>query len=495
MIDNQFSEDDLNEEVEDFDQPIIKVIGVGGCGGNAVNYMYNMGVKNVSFVVCNTDKQDLRKSPIPTKIQLGEKGLGAGCKPEVGLQEAQKSIDEINAVLDEHTEMVFITAGMGGGTGTGAAPLIAKTAKDKGILTVAIVTIPALFEGDEKVNQALAGVEEMKKNVDAILIINSQKILDMYGDMFLEDAYSKGDEILATAAKGIAEIITLSGRMNIDMADVRTVMTDSGDAIMGAAKANGQDRAISAIQQALDSPLLVSTNLAGAKNILLNITHSKECRITTNEVTIIRDYLSKQIDGSTKIIWGVMQDDTLGDNLGVTIVATGFDFSKQRAASQTQQQPSRSSVNASQHVSLNGEMMGNGNRMNGMNNQSYMNQQQDITFTSSRPQPQRNDAMSQQRQQGQQQDPYGFYYQNGGAQDNKLADNGFGRYNAQQSSQQMPRVSLDMDESDMNMPSYQRNSMQYDTQLKPTHISVMDMDEENDGVSNKRNGFLYNNVD
>lgn len=479
MYENQFTEDDLNATLEEQDQPIIKVIGVGGCGGNAVNYMYNMGVKNVNFVVCNTDKQDLRKSPVPVKIQLGEKGLGAGCKPEVGLQEAQKSMDAINAILDDNTEMVFITAGMGGGTGTGAAPLIAKTAKEKGILTVAIVTIPALFEGDEKVNQALAGVEEMKKNVDAILIINSQKILDMYGDMFLDDAYSKGDEILATAAKGIAEIITLQGRMNIDMADVRTVMTDSGDAIMGAAKANGQDRAISAIQEALDSPLLVSTNLSGAKNILLNITHSKECRITTNEVNIIRDYLNKQIDGSTKIIWGVMQDDTLGDNLGVTIVATGFDFSNQRSGAAQTQHVSMGNQ-PSQHVSLDGE-------------RRSMPRQSDNYF--SQPQPQRTEPMRpMQKSQPQGQDSYGFYYKNNSE---SAANNSFySNANAQQQqTSSMPHVSLDMDENDMSMPSYQRANMQYDTQVKPTHISVAEMDDENEGVSRKKNDFLFNNVD
>ncbi len=485
MNENQFTEDELNEEIEEQEQPIIKVIGVGGCGGNAVNYMYNMGVKNVNFVVCNTDKQDLRKSPVPTKIQLGEKGLGAGCIPEVGYQEAQKSIEQINAILDDHTEMVFITAGMGGGTGTGAAPLIAKTAKEKGILTVAIVTIPALFEGDEKVNQALAGVEEMKKNVDAILIINSQKILDMYGDMFLEDAYSKGDEILATAAKGIAEIITLSGRMNIDMADVRTVMTDSGDAIMGAAKANGQDRAIAAIQQALDSPLLVSTNLSGAKNILLNITHSKECRITTNEVTIIRDYLSKQIDGSTKIIWGVMQDDTLGDNLGVTIVATGFDFSKQRGANQAQRP-----MSTPQHVSLDGGVGAGSNMQRNMNQPQQ--QQNNIVFTISQTQPQRNSQPYQQsqpsQQQAPQQDPYGFYYK---------SENQYGGRNEHADGKQMGQmthVSLDMDDSDFDMPSYQRSNPQYDVQRRSGQISVMDLDEEN-ALSKKKNGFLYDNVD
>ncbi len=442
MNENEYTDLDLNEDVESQDQPIIKVIGVGGCGGNAVNYMYNMGIKDVNFVVCNTDKQDLRKSPVPTKIQLGEKGLGAGCIPEVGYQEAQKSIDKIQAMLDDNTEMVFIAAGMGGGTGTGAAPLIAKTAKEKGILTVAIVTIPSNFEGDEKVRQALLGVEEMKKNVDAILVINSQKILDMYGDLFLDDAYAKGDEILATAAKGIAEIITLSGRMNIDMADVRTVMTDSGDAIMGAAKASGPDRAIEAIQKALESPLLVSTNLSGAKNILLNITHGKEKKITTSEVTIIRDHLQKQIDGSTRIIWGVMLDESLEDNLGVTIVATGFDFTG-------------TSTKAAQPAAA----------------PAYPN----------------NAAQPAQAAQPQQPNPYDVYYKN---------SNNNSRETAQQANQyaSTPRVALDMSDDEYNTPTYARGGMAYDTQVKPTQTSTLDMDEQNGGL-NSRNRFLHNNVD
>ncbi len=442
MIENEFTEMDLNEECEVQDQPIIKVIGVGGCGGNAVNYMYNMGIKNVNFVVCNTDKQDLRKSPVPTKIQLGEKGLGAGCIPEVGYQEAQKSIDKIEAMLDDNTEMVFIAAGMGGGTGTGAAPLIAKTAKEKGILTVAIVTIPSSFEGDDKIKQALLGVEEMRKNVDAILIINSQRILDMYGDLFLDDAYAKGDEILATAAKGIAEIITLSGRMNIDMADVRTVMTDSGDAIMGAAKASGTDRALDAITTALESPLLVSTNLSGAKNILLNITHGKEKKITTSEVTIIRDHLQKQIDGSTKIIWGVMLDETLDEELGVTIVATGFDF----AHREEDKKPV---------VSL--------------NNPTAATRVAQPT-TQERP------------------DSYNIYYGNGDR------DNGRGANTQtyQQSQSAVRHVTLDMDEDELSTPnSYGSTARQYDTQVRPTQTSTLDMDER----GNSRNNFLHNNVD
>lgn len=447
MNENEFTDVDLNAEVEEMDQPIIKVIGVGGCGGNAVNYMYNMGIKDVNFVVCNTDKQDLRKSPVPTKIQLGEKGLGAGCIPEVGLQEAQKSIDKIQAILDDNTEMVFIAAGMGGGTGTGAAPLIAKMAKEKGILTVAIVTIPSNFEGDEKVRQALLGVEEMKKNVDAILIINSQTILDMYGDLFLDDAYAKGDEILATAAKGIAEIITLSGRMNIDMADVRTVMTDSGDAIMGAAKASGTDRAIDAIQKALEAPLLVSTNLSGAKNILLNITHGKEKKITTSEVTIIRDYLQKQIDGSTRIIWGVMLDETLEDNLGVTIVATGFDFTRKDTP---QVEYNRVAANGfAQPV-----------------------------------QP----SAPQQPVQEQRPSSYDVYYGQKGGYNG--GNNGY--QNAPSAPQPAVRhVSLDMDDEELSSPSFPQGARQYESQVRPTQTSILDMDDRNGSVNN----FLHKNVD
>lgn len=454
MNENEFTDEELNETAEFEDQPIIKVIGVGGCGGNAVNYMYNMGIKDVNFVVCNTDKQDLRKSPVPTKIQLGEKGLGAGCIPEVGLQEAQKSIDKIQAMLDDNTEMVFIAAGMGGGTGTGAAPLIAKTAKEKGILTVAIVTIPSNFEGDEKVRQALLGVEEMKKNVDAILIINSQTILDMYGDLFLDDAYAKGDEILATAAKGIAEIITLSGRMNIDMADVRTVMTNSGDAIMGAAKASGPDRAIDAIQKALESPLLVSTNLSGAKNILLNITHGKEKKITTSEVTIIRDYLQKQIDGSTKIIWGVMLDESLEDNLGVTIVATGFDFTGSHS------EPAAA-----------------------VDNSRPSNYQQPVQQPMSQPA---------------KPSSYDIFYGNKKTQSNNGGYGNGGYNNAQPEPQPaVKHVSLDMNDGELSSPAYSRynTNAQYDMQVKPTQTSMLDMDDQNGTPSNNRNGFLYNNVD
>jgi len=306
------------------DKSVIKVIGVGGGGGNAVNYMFRQGICNVDFVICNTDKHALNKSPIPFKIQLGEKGLGAGNKPDIGRQAANESLPKIQKML-EGTEMVFITAGMGGGTGTGAAPVIAQAAKDMDILTIGIITIPFLFEGPNRVYQALDGVEEMRKHVDAILIINNERIKELYGDLTLRNAFSKADNVLTIAAKGIAEIITVPGYVNVDLNDVRTVMTDSGEAIMGAGKAAGVNRAMEAIRNSLDSPLLLSTDISGAKDILINIS-SGEDEVTMDEIDIITGHLKKIVGPGTQIIWGATFDETLGEDLNITIVATGFNI-------------------------------------------------------------------------------------------------------------------------------------------------------------------------
>ena len=308
------------------EKSIIKVIGVGGGGGNAVNFMFRQGICNVDFVICNTDKYALNKSPIPLKIQLGEKGLGAGNKPEIGRQAAIESLPRIEQML-EGTEMVFITAGMGGGTGTGAAPVIAQAAKELGILTIGIVTIPFLFEGNTRVIQAIEGVEEMRKHVDAILIICNERIKRLYGDLTLSNAFSKADSVLTMAAKGIAEIITITGYINVDLNDVRTVMSNSGDAIMGSGMAAGVNRAIDAISKSLDSPLLLSTDIRGAKNILLNISFGVE-EVTMDEVDMITNYLQKQIGQDAQIIWGATHDESLGEELNITIVATGFSFDK-----------------------------------------------------------------------------------------------------------------------------------------------------------------------
>ncbi|MFW6389128.1 MAG: cell division protein FtsZ [Marinilabiliaceae bacterium] len=321
----------MSEELMNFDIPgdpnsIIKVIGVGGGGSNAINYMYDLGIKDVSFVVCNTDSQALTNSPVPIKIQLGEsltEGRGAGNKPLKGREAAIESIESVKRVLEDNTKMAFITAGMGGGTGTGAAPVIAKAAREVGVLTVGIVTIPFKFEGRVRIEQALEGIAEMEKHVDSLLIINNEKLRDMYGDLKLSNAFSRADNVLATAAKGIAEIITLHGYINVDFADVETVMKNSGVSIMGSATAQGGERAIDAIQAALESPLLNNNDIKGARNILLNITSGVD-EITMDEVGEITDYVQGRVGETASIIWGSGIDERLNDDVNVTIIATGF---------------------------------------------------------------------------------------------------------------------------------------------------------------------------
>jgi cell division protein FtsZ len=326
MEPNEENNNFLNFELESRMPSIIKVIGVGGGGSNAVNYMYNLGINNVDFVICNTDIQALAKSPVPIKVQLGQtltEGLGAGSKPEIGRQAAIESIDQITEVLSNNTKMVFVTAGMGGGTGTGAAPIIAKTAKEMGILTVAIVTLPFEFEGRKRFNQAIEGIREIKDYVDSLLIINNQKLREIYGDLQYSMAFSKADDVLATAAKGIAEIITLPGHVNVDFADVKAVMTDSGVSIMGSGSAEGEDRAINAIKQALDSPLLNNSDIRGAKDILLNITCG-EPEVTMDEISQITEFLQAAAGNNSDIIFGVGKNPAISEKVVVTIIATGF---------------------------------------------------------------------------------------------------------------------------------------------------------------------------
>lgn len=321
------SEDLINFSLPEEEASIIKVIGVGGGGGNAVNYMYKQGIKDVDFIICNTDAQALETSSIPIKIQLGEsltEGRGAGNKPERGEQSAIENLEDVNEVLADNTKMVFITAGMGGGTGTGAAPIIAKAAKEMGILTVAIVTIPFRFEGRQRLHQAIEGINKLKENVDSLLVINNEKLSEIYGDLKLSTAFSKADDVLATAAKGIAEIITLHGYINVDFEDVKTVMTNSGVAVMGSASAEGEDRAVNAIRKALTSPLLNSNDVRGARNILLNISSGQE-EVTMDEVGQITDYVQEAVGDSASIIWGTGQDDKLENKVSVTIIATGFE--------------------------------------------------------------------------------------------------------------------------------------------------------------------------
>jgi cell division protein FtsZ len=318
----------------EFDLPkgqssIIKVIGVGGGGSNAVNHMYNMGIKGVDFVVCNTDCQSLDISPVPLKIQLGPgltEGRGAGSIPEIGKNAAIENIEEITEILSKNTKMVFVTAGMGGGTGTGAAPVIAKIAKEMGILTVGIVTVPFNFEGRKRRQQAENGLEEMRRNVDTLLVINNERLREMYGNLTLGNAFAQADDVLTTAAKGIAEVISVTGAINVDFNDVNTVMKDSGVAIMGSAVADGENRAIEAVQRALTSPLLNDNDISGAKYVLLNITYGDK-EVLMDEIADITDYIQDEAGSTADVIWGHAYDETLGEGICVTLIATGFNVS------------------------------------------------------------------------------------------------------------------------------------------------------------------------
>lgn len=310
----------------------IKVIGVGGGGNNAVGYMYDQGITGVDFIICNTDAQALANNPIPNKIQLGTtitEGLGAGANPEIGEQAALESMDDIKNSLGEDTKMVFITAGMGGGTGTGAAPIIAGIAKEMGILTVGIVTIPFSFEGKARLEQAEKGLEKIRRNVDSLIVVKNDKLRELYGNLGYKSGFSKSNEVLSTAAKGIAEVITKNYSINIDLRDARTVLADSGTAIMGSSIASGPNKAQDAIMTALDSPLLNDNKISGAKNVLLLIV-SGDDEITVDEIGIINDHIQAESGNNTNIIMGIGEDESLGENISVTVIATGFPIDDER---------------------------------------------------------------------------------------------------------------------------------------------------------------------
>ncbi len=306
---------------------IIKVIGVGGGGSNAVTHMFNQGITGVDFIICNTDAQAMESSPVPTKIQLGANltaGLGAGAVPSVGRNAALENAAEIRAILDKGTKMLFITAGLGGGTGTGAAPVIAQISKELDILTVGIVTIPFAFEGRKRKQYAEEGLQQLKKQVDALLIISNDKLRELCGDLRLSAAFKKADNVLTTAAKGIAEIITVTGHINVDFEDVKTVMRNSGVALLGTGIASGENRALHAVEEALSSPLLDNNDIEGANNLLLYISSGTE-EITMDEVTEITEFIQTKTKSSAEVIWGTGTDPELADNISVTIIATGFD--------------------------------------------------------------------------------------------------------------------------------------------------------------------------
>ncbi len=305
---------------------IIKVIGVGGGGGNAVTHMYKEGIHDVTFVLCNTDNQALNRSDVPVKVPLGgniTQGLGAGNKPERAMMAAEESMEDIRKMLSDGTKMVFITAGMGGGTGTGAAPVIARFAKDMGILTVGIVTIPFVFEGERKIIQALNGVEEISKNVDALLVINNERLREIYSDLTMTNAFGKADDTLTIAAKSIAEIITLPGIINLDFADVNTTMKDGGVALMSNGFGEGEGRVRQAIEDALNSPLLNNNDVFNAKKILFNVSFGEEAELRMEEMNDVHDFMSR-FGRDIEVIWGTAIDNTLGTKVKMTILATGF---------------------------------------------------------------------------------------------------------------------------------------------------------------------------
>ncbi|MFN4255745.1 MAG: cell division protein FtsZ [Saprospiraceae bacterium] len=316
------------------DEPsIIKIIGVGGGGSNAVTHMFKQGIVGVDYAICNTDAQAMNLSPVPVRIQLGyglTEGRGAGSKPDVGKRACIESIEEIKRFLENGTKMVFITAGMGGGTGTGAAPIIAKTAQELGILTVGIVTLPFTFEGRTRVSNGYEGLEELRKNVDCLVVVSNDKLRTIHGNLSISQAFSNADNILCTAAKGIAEIITVPGYVNVDFEDVNTTMRASGVAIMGTATAEGEHRATQAVDEALNSPLLEDNNIFGAKNILVNIT-SGHREATMDEIFQITEFVQKEAGASANLIWGNCYDERLGEKIAVTIIATGFEQTEKRA--------------------------------------------------------------------------------------------------------------------------------------------------------------------
>ncbi len=324
----------MSDDLMNFDLPverssIIKVLGIGGGGNNAVNHMYNEGITDVNFVVCNTDAQALDESRIPLKVQIGEdltEGRGAGSKPDIGRKAAEENINQVLEALGGNTRMVFITTGMGGGTGTGAAPVIAKACKDAGLLTIAVVTIPFKSEGKIRIQNAVQGINELKDHVDSLLIINNEKLREIFGDQPVSTAFAKADDVLTIAVKGIAEIITVPGYINVDFADVETVMRDSGAAVMGTGSSDGEDRAIKAIEEAISSPLLNSNDIRGARSILLNIkTGMGDHELTMDELGEITDYIYDVASNDALIIRGLTKDESLDDRISVTVIATGFE--------------------------------------------------------------------------------------------------------------------------------------------------------------------------
>ena len=488
----------MSDELMNFELPvnqssIIKVLGIGGGGSNAVNHMWHQGIKGVDFVVCNTDAQALNSSPVPVKIQIGEsltEGRGAGNKPQIGRQAALENIDEINDVLSKNTKMVFLTAGMGGGTGTGAAPVIAKAAQDLGILTVAIVTIPFRFEGQQRINQAIEGINEIKEYVDSLLVINNEKLREIYGDLKLSEAFARADNVLTMAAKGIAEIITVHGYINVDFADVETVMRNSGVAILGSGMASGEGRATLAIQEALASPLLNNNDITGARNILLNITSGAE-EVSMDEVGEITDFVNSAASKNALIIWGTGTDGSLGERINVTIIATGFQTNSIPELYIRKRKPDRVQLRDGESVEQGDLIMEMGEMGGDMKDLSNVQRIIEFDLTGHQPQP------IQLTQEGDEE------IQNEEDEDKKLAE----RVRKLRYTHEKFRESDNMDDEVKkssideleNEPAYIRKKVQLDnvTHSKESNVSKYSITEDEDNNAKLRddNAYLHDNVD
>jgi len=446
----------------------IKVVGVGGGGGNAINFMFRQGIRDVDFVVCNTDSQALNASPVTTKVQLGAsltQGRGAGNKPEIGKQAANENIEDVKKALSKNTKMVFVTAGMGGGTGTGGAPVIAEACSEAGYLTVGIVTIPFRNEGKRRINQAMEGIMELEGHVDALLVINNERIREMYGDFGISEAFAKADNILATAAKGIAEIITVPGYINVDFADVETVMRQSGLALMGTGVATGEERATEAVEKALNSQLLNNNDIRGAKNILLNITSGIQ-EVTMDEVGKISDYLQNLAGFDADLIWGNGKDESLGEEVSVTLIATGFGKSSIPKIS-----GERKTEKEVHHLKGNALSMDDKEEITTKNRKSLSSGQKEITF-------------NKETEVDNEETKFEFLYSKTAQDRKKLADNAKRDYSSV--------TDEDLDELE-NVPAYKRRQLRMNDPKYKKKYSDYSVTKEN--IMTDKNSYLHGQVD
>jgi len=476
--------------IPDDSQNIIKVIGVGGGGSNAVNYMFEQGIVGVDFAISNTDNQAMNQSEVPVKIQLGPnltEGRGAGSKPLVGREACVESLEEVKEFLDETTKMLFVTAGMGGGTGTGAAPIIAKAARELDILTVGIVTVPFTFEGRRRMKQAMDGLDDLQKNVDTLIVISNDKLRKIHGNLNLSEAFSKADNILTTAAKGIAEIITVPGYVNVDFEDVNTVMRDSGVAVMGTAIMDGEDRAIRAVEAALQSPLLEDNDIKGAQHILLNITSGTN-EVTMDEVFEITEYVQEEAGYGTDLIWGNCYDESLGDNLSVTVIATGFETGEKTTNKVVAKKESPSTKKETVRISLDDDVPSKKTKTSSFLSDIDNSKEENISFNLSKNQPKnkKNYSIEEESEEPEMQEEKGEKNIETLEERRKRLKNLSVKLNN-------PEVLNDLE----NKPAYMRKGVKLDEEehSSDSNVSKWSISDDEEPEIKDNNSFLHDNVD